>query len=226
LIKIITNPVKDLSKGFTVGDFSIYAKKITAGRFIEEFNLDIYIRKDNNEAYVLSAKIFFGRKPYYLPWVELFNIHNQLDIGRDIYFDSAYEKQLISYFSNFLNPAGRIFIEYYTDTETMYGLQSGFPPATTRLGFRLFENGFTWFKDWYFPEGFMEGGQKLQGEKTSNMESKNRQLMQILKEIKVFLEKTELSYEYDHYERNVVERAGKILGTYKQSKKKKKQNIS
>jgi len=178
--------------------------------------MDIYIRKDNNEDYVLTAKIFLGRKPYYLPWVELFNIHNQLDIGRDIhfYFDSAYEKQLISYFSSFLDPAGRIFIEYYRDAETMYGLQSGFPPATTRLGFKLFENGFTWFKDWYFPEGFLEGGQKLQGEKTSDRESKNRQLIQILKEIKSFLEKTHLSREHT-FERNVVERAKKILATYK-----------
>lgn len=96
----------------------------------------------------------------------------------------------------------------------MYGLQSGFPPATTRLGFKLFENGFTWFKDWYFPEGFMEGGQKLQGEKTSDMESKNRQLIQILKEIKSFLEKTHLSREH-HHERNALERAKKILATYK-----------
>ncbi|MEN4018568.1 MAG: DUF1122 family protein [Methanobacterium sp.] len=179
--------------------------------------MDIYIRKDNNEDYVLSAKIFLGRKPHYLPWVELFNIHNRLDIGGDIhfYFDSTYEKELISHFSSFLDPAGRIFIEYLQDAETMYGLQSGFPPATTRLGFRLFENGFTWFKDWYFPEGFMEGGQKLQGEKTSDIESKNRQIIQILKEIKAFLEKTDLSGEHDHYGRNVVERTKKILATYR-----------
>jgi len=161
--------------------------------------------------------MFLGRKPHYLPWVELFNIHNRLDIGGDtqFYLDSTYEKEIISYFSNFLDPAGRIFIEYYKDAETMYGLQSGFPPAATRLGFILFENGFTWFKDWYFPEGFMEGGQKLQGEKTSDMESRGRQLKQILNEIKAFLEKTDFSGEHDHYEMNMVERAKKILATYR-----------
>lgn len=173
--------------------------------------MDIYIKKDKNEAFILNAKIFNGRKPYYLPWVELFNIENQLNIDGDTqyYFNSPYEKQLIKLFSNFLDPAGRIFVEYYTDPETLYGLESGFPPAITRLGYIMFENDFTWFKDWYFPEGFMEGGQKLQGEKTHDNKSKKRQITERINEIESFLEKNDQKNEY--YEKMAVERANKIL---------------
>ncbi|MHA1209321.1 MAG: DUF1122 family protein [Candidatus Freyarchaeota archaeon] len=49
------------------------------------------------------------------------------------------------------------------------------PPS---LGYKLFQLGFTWFKDWYFAEGFWEGGVKLQGEKT-NEQNRNRQLEKI-----------------------------------------------
>lgn len=39
------------------------------------------------------------------------------------------------------------------------------PEVITHLGFLLFNNGCTWFKEWFLPEGGFEGGQKLQGEK-------------------------------------------------------------
>lgn len=205
------DPIKRLERGFIVDDFTIYSKKSSKGRFVEEFNTDIHIKKGENEARILNAKIFYGRKPHYLSWVEIFNIQNQLDIGEETiyYYDSTYEKQVINLFSQFLSPDGRIFIEYYSDPETLYGLQSGFPAAVTRLGYILLENNFTWFKDWYFPEGFMEGGQKLQGEKTSHEPSRNRQLTEIKEEIEKFLQKTDLSSKNNYLE-NAAERAYKF----------------
>lgn len=210
----MTDATVELAKGLAIDDFTVYAKKVTAGRFIEEANLEIYIRRGSDEAFLLMAKIFFGRKPHYSPWVELFSINNRPELEKDIlfYFDSAYEDHLLGFFSRFLDPAGRIFIEYYADIETANGLRSGFPPAITRLGFKLFERGFTWFKDWYFPEGLMEGGQKLQGEKPPDSGSRSRQLTQIMEEIKSFLEKMAFSGEPDQYEKNALERAKKILG--------------
>jgi hypothetical protein len=89
--------------------------------------------------------------------------------------------------SSFLRSGEKIFIGYDTDQETSYGLTYGFPVAATRLGFVLFQHGFTWFKDWYFPEGGLEGGQKLQGEKPLNLKSKHQHLHQIKKELSTFL---------------------------------------
>jgi hypothetical protein len=61
--------------------------------------------------------------------------------------------------------------------------------------------GFTWFKDWYFPEGGNEGGQKLQGEKPLDKKSRERHLMRIHDEVMFFLSGIE---KYDKDERYVI----------------------
>lgn len=59
----------------------------------------------------------------------------------------------------------------------------GLPTVTTRLGFELFKRDFTWFKDWYFPEGFREGSEKLQAEKPIDEEHRLFHLENIEKEL-------------------------------------------
>jgi hypothetical protein len=210
---LTANAVEELAKGFAVGDFIVYAKRISRGRFIEEANLEIYLKQDIHETYLLWLKVFHGRKPYYSPWIEFFSINDDIIMGEErlSYFGSAFEENLLSLSSKSLEPGGRLFVEYYGDAETAYGLQSGVPPALTRLGFELFKHDFTWFKDWYFPEGFMEGGQKLQGEKPLNSEVRNRQLMNIRNEVNAFLEKIPDLREQNMYLRNAEERAKRIL---------------
>jgi len=183
--------VVDLSSGLKIDHWIIFAKDIHTGRFCEELNLSLYLKKDGIEKFLMYIKIFFGRAPYYKPWVEFFNMNYHFSIRDEVidYYDSALENCLISFFSEALEPGGKIFIEYYNDKETHQQLEAGFPPATTRLGYKMFKTGFTWFKDWYFPEGFMEGEQKLQGEKPLDETTKNRQLTDINNEVKSFLEK-------------------------------------
>jgi hypothetical protein len=210
---MLEEAIKKIIKGITINDFIIYAKRISKGRFLEEENLDICIKREKLEKHLLYIKIFHGRKPYYKPWIEFFGINTQINLGGRIinYFGSIFEYKLLSLFSKFLNKGEKIFIEYYGDEETRKQLEAGFPPAITRLGYKLFKLGFTWFKDWYFPEGFMEGEQKLQAEKPINDEEKNRQIEQIKDEVKKFLEKTRNLNKHESYIIKSIERAKSIL---------------
>ncbi|MEM3407493.1 MAG: DUF1122 family protein [Nitrososphaerota archaeon] len=205
--------IKKLAEGIKINNFIIYAKKISKGRFLEEENLDLYIKREKLENHLLYVKVFYGRKPYYKPWIEIFGINAQINLGEEIinYFDSIFEYELLSFFSNFLDKGGKIFIEYYADEETRKQLAAGFPPSVTRLGYKLFNLGFTYFKDWYFPEGFMEGEQKLQAEKPINDEEKKRQIKQIKYETKEFLEKVSSLNKYESYIIKSIERAKIIL---------------
>jgi hypothetical protein len=131
---------------------------------------------------------FLGFEPYYRPWVEFFGINNEMTLGKDDfnYFNSELENILLKTFSDALGAGGKIFVSYEGDKETTYGLTYGIPTTATRLGNKLYELGFTWFKDWYFPEGGSEGAQRLQGEKPLDGNAKNKHLKKIIKEIKFF----------------------------------------
>nr|MDO8079484.1 DUF1122 family protein [Candidatus Freyarchaeota archaeon] len=207
-----------ISKGVVVDDYVIYAKGISKGRFREEINLGLYLKQGELEGRILDIKVFYGRPPYHSPWVEFFNISNALRLGDKTieYFGTVFEDKLLSIFSQALNEGESIFIEYYEDEETRRQLGAGLPPPVSRLGYKLFELGFTWFKDWYFAEGFWEGGQKLQGEKPDD-ESRSRQLKEIYKEVKNFLEKKQSSGEYEWYVVRAIVRAKNIFSQLSES---------
>ncbi|MFB0562405.1 MAG: DUF1122 family protein [Candidatus Lokiarchaeia archaeon] len=204
--------MSEIIKGIIVEDFTIYAKRVSKGRFREEVNLDLYLKKDELEERVVDIKVFYGRPPYHTPWVEFYDINNPIRIGDKTieYFDSVFEDKLLSLFSQELGETSSIFVEYFDDEETNRQLVAGLPPPVSRLGYKLFELGFTWFKDWYFAEGFWEGGIKLQGEKP-NDESRPRQLKAIHKDVKAFLEKEQSPGEHEWYMIRAVVRAKNIL---------------
>ncbi|UCF69694.1 MAG: DUF1122 family protein [candidate division WOR-3 bacterium] len=176
--------VESLRSGISVNGYSIYIHRMIPGRFREEQNAELHCRTKTGRAYIGNAKIFFGRPPDYSPWIELFNINASIGIENRIvdYFGSRFEEGILDAFSTSLNAGAKLFIEYYTDKETMLLLQRGFPIVLSRLGFEMLTRGFTWFKDWYFPEGFMEGGWKLQGEKPISNEARKRHMKLIMEE--------------------------------------------
>lgn len=65
----------------------------------------------------------------------------------------------------------------------------GVPPHATPLGYLLWKSGARWFKDWYFPEGWMEGGEKLQGNKPLNEEYYRKRTRERALELTEFLTK-------------------------------------
>jgi hypothetical protein len=188
---MLVEAVEDLNHGIEIGEITAYAGAAGRGRYAEEVNLVVHLRKGGRTAPLLYTKVYYGRKPYYLPWCEMGGIRAELDLGEPFaYFDSAVEEGLLGLFARHLGAGGKIHVEYEADRETAYALEYGAPPPATRLGSKLFALGFTWFKDWYFPEGWSEGGMKLQGEKPPDEKGRRRQLLAIRSEIAAFREKS------------------------------------
>jgi len=72
--------------------------------------------------------------------------------------------------------------------DTKLGLDRGYPPVVTPIGYLLFVGGCgVGFKDWYFAEGGREGPEKLQGYKAANAEEEEQKLGVMLQELQVFL---------------------------------------
>ncbi|MCS7110919.1 MAG: DUF1122 family protein [Ignisphaera sp.] len=158
---------------------------VRSGRFPEERNVELHLSMGGVQRRLLVLKVFYGRPPHYRRWVEVFSIASSLTFnGRVFVFaGSVYEERLIECLSMFLEGGERLFIEYIYDDETRRGLELGVPPPLTRLGYMLIQKGFTWFKDWYFPEGFMEGSPKLQAEKPVDEGSRRRHLEELCREV-------------------------------------------
>jgi len=211
LSQTLKSTINLLKEGFKIEDYLVYAKKEIPGRFDEEINGDIYLKIGKIELKLLIAKIFFGRS-YYKPWVELFGISSEVNFGNHKfhYFDSEIEDRILGLFSKGLGPGENIYVEYEQDKETLYIQQRGIAMPISRLGYKLFKKGFTWFKDWYFPEGYLEGGRKLQGEKPYNKKIKSDHLRQIKKEVRESL-KIMKNYELNEYITRAIARAKLIL---------------
>ena len=181
--------VPGLEAGINAGGFLIYAEKVTTGRFVEEKDADVFIKYGEMTAHLLYAKIFTGRKPDYLPWTEVYGINKNVYLGRKrfSFYGSEAERKLFSFISEKLPPGGDLFVEYDGDPLTKRQLELGYPVCVTRLGSILFGLGFTWFKDWYYPEGFLEGGKKIQAQKPLNATSRKRNLSRTARILEKFL---------------------------------------
>jgi len=174
----------ELFSGKRYGDHVYYICRELKGRIRDVKTYAICV---DDESEVLFLSVFNGRE-HYKPWFEVFNI-----IKPRFFYNTPFETELLQLFYNNLPPGGRVFIEYVRDVETMTQLNRGYPIISTRLGFLMFKTGFTWFKDWYFAEGFMEGNPKLQGEKYLSKEQYFKDLkywyenlISFINEIRVF----------------------------------------
>ncbi len=216
-ITSISQLVELFQKGFRIGNLVIYSHHHSAGRVKEEENFDLYLSSNtqdvSNAVRLMSVKLFHGRKPHYLPWMELHLINHELMFSNGtvfFYFGSDVEKELLSLISN-CDALPRIFVDYMNDAETRSELYRDVPPVLSRLGFLLFTLGFTWFKDWYYPEGFKEGGVKLQAEKAMNVEHENNQLARLKNEVQSFLARLDEGDALDVAFNPVLERARVVL---------------
>lgn len=214
---MLIEAVEELSHGIEIGGVTAYAGAAGQGRYAEEVNLVVHLKRAEQTAPLLYVKVYYGREPYYLPWCEMGGIRAELDLGEPFtYFNSAVEEGLLGLFARHLGAGGKIHVEYEADRETAYALKYGAPPPATRLGSKLFALGFTWFKDWYFPEGWSEGGMKLQGEKPPDEKARRRQLRAIRSEIATFRERSavepgEGGVEYEKWLAAAKERADMLF---------------
>ncbi|MDQ3889492.1 MAG: DUF1122 family protein [Actinomycetota bacterium] len=145
------------------------------GRFPEERDAVVYAGDATTPA--IRLKHFGGRRSAGVnPWIEA-------SVARD---DEGFAAELVAALADLLPPGGYVMVGY-GDDETERGLKRRFPPAVTPLGKALFDAGCTWFKDWYYPEGWMEGGMKLQGNKPISDEARTAHLGELRGEIEEWL---------------------------------------
>ena len=181
--------VRKVSEGIDVDGIRICVKNVSRRGLKGVLTFDVYRQDELGEEHLLCIAAFTGRKPHYRPWIEIFCIQNGFGSGKN-YYSSAVEDAVLRLFSSSLGPGGKVYIEYYNDSETSCGLAAGFPPQVTRQGYKLFALGFTWFKDWYFSEGGHEGGQKLQGEMPLDEDARIKHMKSIKREVEAFLERS------------------------------------
>ncbi len=179
--------VQALAEGIPTPHGTLTAR-VAPGRFPEEEHLTVYLAASGDTIHVLDAIVYHGWK-WYAPWIELTRIAPHVNRGgrRIAYYDSPLESRLLTLFADALKPPGHLFVSYETDRETARALNDGVPAPATRLGFKLYRRGFTWYKDWYYPEGWREGGQKLQAEKPLDEEHRRRHHQVIRRDLETFL---------------------------------------
>lgn len=155
------------------------------GRFREEFNVEVVLFRGRLGERLMSLKVFCGRRPYWRPWIEAFNVSPEISSLGAKLADSPVEDAILAKLTERLPTGGSLYMEYYWDPETTRLLETGAPVAVTRIGYKLLKLGYSWFKLWYYPEGLMEGGQKIQATKSPET-LKKQHLESILSEVKDF----------------------------------------
>ena len=193
--RMLKDIIQRFADGIDIDGTKAYARKVRACSLKGAQILEVYLKDGSADLHIFYLAIFPGREPHYRSWIDIFCIKDRLNLrslGNDYYdyYDSDIEDALLDALCGALGPGERIFIEYYCDHETSCGLAMGIPPVLSRQGYKLFNLGFTWFKDWYFSEGGHEGGQKLQGEKPLDKLAKMRHLRRIKDDVQSFIENT------------------------------------
>lgn len=206
--------IQKMSAGISVDNGTIFCRNISFSRSEAEKRFTIFFKSDCIIIDIMDAVFFQGLKPWYGPWIEItypYSFRILDDTMVFSYFNSDIEKKMISLCCQHLPSAGKIFVSYDQDMETAKGLMLHIPPPLTRLGFLLFQDGCTWFKDWYFPEGGMEGGQKLQGEKPLDQKNKERQMHEMRKQIMSYIESKKDVFPLDSVENQALKRSTNVL---------------
>ena len=152
--------------------------EVRPGRYPEE--RDAVVAAEDGRP-VIRVKYFAGRRSAGVPpWIEA-------GVARD---DEGFLRELVAALADLLPPGGRLMV-LYGDDETERGLKRRFPPPVTPIGAALHAAGCTWFKDWYFPEGWLEGQFKLQGNKPVSEEARLANTAALRAEVEGWLADTE-----------------------------------
>ncbi|UCE15941.1 MAG: DUF1122 family protein [Candidatus Bathyarchaeota archaeon] len=181
-------------EGKRLNGYVLHVDNLSRGRFIEETNFELYLKAidgKTSENPVVKGKHFSGRGEFYKPWLEIY-YYNHVKFNSSKILDLSargLDENLFKHLSDLLPPSAHIMVVYLNHEETRKGLERGVPAPVTPLGYLLWKSGCTWFKDWYFAEGFWEGDVKLQGNKPLNKENRRKDLLERRKELTEFLKK-------------------------------------
>ena len=122
-------------------------------------------------------------------WVEIYDLDRPAALADQEHFAPG----LLPYLrpvADAIPPGGHLMAEYEKLDwhTTQRGLLAGIPPVATPLGALLFDLGVgDSFKDWYFPEGGMEGNRKLQGNRAFTDAQRAEMRVKRAEELRMFL---------------------------------------
>lgn len=177
-------------EGRNIGDYFLKLGEIDKGRFPGESRFAIFLRDRENRISsepVAAGRFFAGREPI-KPWMEI-SYRGTVKIGEtsvDL-SKNGLDVALFRILSELIPAGGHIMVKYLDHPITAKALSIGVPPVATPIGYLLWKSGFRWFKDWYFPEGGMEGEPKLQANKPLNAEVERARASEIAIELREFL---------------------------------------
>lgn len=143
--------------GFSTGQYSLKLTLYRQGRFVEEYNFAFDLVKGDSIVckWFLYGKVFYGRKPYYRPWLEVAYKESCLnEIPQSIL------KEFLGRMMDMIPSGSHMMVEYDFDT---YRELMRKPVEEVWLGKLFLERGFRNLRNWYIPEGWKEGGMKIQG---------------------------------------------------------------
>lgn len=189
------NPLS-LLEGKKLGEHTLHLGEVKKGGFAGVFMFSLFIEENN----IVSGLYYTGSK-WIKPWMEI-------DYTPIAEIEGLAE-ELFQILSALIPPGGHLSVSYLDHKVTARALFAGVPPAATPLGYLLWRSGFRWFKDWYFAEGWKEGGVKLQGEKPLNEARRRVNTQKIVKEVTDFLGKP--GYVEPEIEEACKKLASKIL---------------
>ncbi len=176
--------------GKRIGDYYIYIGELkpTRLRGAWRFTLSLKDKGGKTSTPIIRGRYFEGRGRWIRPWLEVDYTPFAKIGGSEVDLSEGLDIELFNSLSSILPPGGSIMVKYGEHLDTARPLSLNVPPAATPLGYLLWRAGFRWFKDWYFPEGWMEGEQKLQGNKPLDAEHEKRIIKRTADELKTFLE--------------------------------------
>ena len=195
------NPLIILN-GRKLGDLTLQLTDVRKGAFADVFSFSLLA-----DGHTVVSGLCYSGSRYIKPWLEI----DYSPVSGDELDETG--EALFQLLSELIPPGGHISVAYLDHKITARALLSGVPPAATPIGYLLWLCGCRWFKDWYFAEGWKEGGIKLQGEKPLNEERERENTAKIVTELAEFFDKA--GYVEPEIEGVCKALARKVLGSGK-----------
>lgn len=122
------------------------------------------------------------------PWLELrFSPTFPGDDAAEVWEEALQVELFERWIRAALVPGSYVMLSCDGHKETLSALTVGVPPPATWLGYLLWQAGARWYKIWYYPEGWREGHEKLQGNVPMDEEHRAKAEADRLEEIETFL---------------------------------------
>ncbi len=199
--------------GKRIGDYAIHVSELEPTRLLGawRFTLRLKDRGGRLSSPLVQGRYFEGRGRWIRPWLEV-DYRPLTDFcGSKVSITEGLDVELFNALAGILPPGGSIMVKYGEHFDTARALALNVPPPATPLGYLLWRSGSRWFKDWYFPEGWLEGDQKLQGNKPFDVKHRKLREKETAAELRKFI-KNKFSLEDSLLDR-CRELARKILNS-------------